>query len=82
MRAAELERDEGASVTYIPGSTSMTQRRDQRNQEAQSFRVMNVLFADDTKILRQEPQMENTKNAMKKIRVSSKRKRMTRKKRT
>ena len=63
MRAAELERDEGASVTYIPGSTSMTQRRDQRNQEAQSFRVMNVLFADDTK----EPQMENTKNAKKKI---------------
>ena len=68
LRAAELEReDDGPTITYLPGSTCITQRRDQKNQEAQSFQIKNVLFADDTTILCQPTYMENAKNTTKRI---------------
>ena len=68
MRAAELEReDDGLTITYLPGSACITQRRDQKNQEAQSFQIKNVLFADDTTILCQPTYMENAKNTTKRI---------------
>ncbi|XP_075256680.1 uncharacterized protein LOC142349151 [Convolutriloba macropyga] len=68
MRAAELEReDDGLTITYLPGSACITQRRDQKNQEAQSFQIKNVLFADDTTILCQPTYMENAENTTKRI---------------
>ena len=68
MQAAYLKGDDGGkSVTYTPENTFMAKRRDQGNQEAQSFQVMNVLFADDATHLCQEPQMEKAKNSAKTI---------------
>ena len=54
-------------MSYIPGNTCQTQRRDQKNSEARRVRLKKKLFADDTTILSQATNMETAKQSIKEL---------------
>ena len=68
IRAAEKQReDNGIRITYVPGNTCMTQRRDKQNAEAKHIDLKYALFADDTTILSNRESMDVARDTTKRV---------------
>ena len=67
-RAAEKQREDiGIRITYIPGNTCMTQRRDKQNAEAKHIDLKYALFADGTTILSNKESVDVARDTTKRV---------------
>ena len=67
MSSRKTKGNNGIRITYVPGNTCMTQKRDKQNAEAKHIDLKYALFADDTFILSNKEGMDVARDTTKRV---------------